>query len=66
MFKFLILTNLFLILASLGSGVFFLAKDDGKKNRVVTSLTVRVILSFTLVGLLIIGYYTGAIVPHGL
>ena len=64
LFKILILINLALILLSLASGVFFLAKDDGKTNRVVTSLTVRVVLSFTLIALLIAGFFTGAIVPH--
>ncbi|MCU7958591.1 MAG: twin transmembrane helix small protein [gamma proteobacterium symbiont of Bathyaustriella thionipta] len=66
MIKILILVNLALILVSLASGVFFLAKDNGKKNRVVASLTVRVILSFTLIGLLLFGYFSGSITPHGI
>ncbi len=64
MIKTLIIINLVLILASLASGVLFLAKDDGKTLRVVQSLTLRVALSFTLIGLLLIGYFTGAITPH--
>lgn len=64
MLKTLIIINLVLILASLASGVVFLAKDDGKTLRVVQSLTLRVALSFTLIGLLLIGYFTGAITPH--
>ena len=64
MIKTLIIINLCLILASLASGVFFLAKDDGKTLRVVQSLTIRVALSVTLIALLLIGYYTGAITPH--
>lgn len=64
MLKTLIIINLVLILASLASGVLFLAKDDGKTLRVVQSLTLRVALSFTLIGLLLIGYFTGAITPH--
>ena len=64
MIKTLIIINLLLILASLASGVLFLAKDDGKTLRVVQSLTVRVVLSFTLIGLLLVGYFTGAITPH--
>ena len=63
-FKILIIINLALILLSLASGVFFLAKDDGKSNRVVTSLTVRVALSITLIVLLVAGFFTGNIVPH--
>ena len=64
MFKVLVLINLGLILVSLCSGVFFLARDDGKTNRVVTSLTFRIALSFALVVLLVAGYLTGQIAPH--
>ena len=66
MFKSLIVLNLLLILLSLGAGVLFLAKDNGNNNRVVTSLTFRIVLSFTLFILLIVGYYTGEITPHAL
>lgn len=64
-FKVLIVINLLLILISLVSGVFFLAKDNGNSNRVVTSLTTRVALSVFLICLLIVGYLTGQITPHG-
>ena len=66
MIKTLIIINLLLILASLASGVLFLAKDDGKTLRVVQSLTLRVALSFSLIALLLIGYFTGAISPHAI
>jgi len=66
MFKILILINLALILLSLASGVFFLARDDGKSNRVVTSLTFRVALSFSLIILLVTGFFTGLIQPHSI
>jgi len=66
MLKILILINFALILLSLASGVFFLAKDDGKTTRVVRSLTFRILLSFTLVGLLVFGFLTGAIRPHSI
>ena len=46
-------------------GVIFLFKDSDNRNRVVTSLTVRVILSILLIAILIIGYMTGQIQPHG-
>lgn len=64
MFKILIIINLILILISLFSGVVFLAKDNGKSNRIVTSLTIRVALSICLIGLLLIGYYTGNLTPN--
>ena len=66
MFKTLVIINLGLILLSLASGVFFLAKDDGKGNRVVTSLTFRVALSFSLIALLVAGFFTGNIAPHSI
>ena len=66
MFKTLIIINLLLIVASLASGVIFLARDNGKTLRVVQSLTVRVALSATLIILLLTGYYSGAIQPHGI
>ena len=66
LFKTLILINLALIILSLIAGVVFLARDNGQKNRMVNSLTTRVILSITLILLLILGYFTGQITPHGL
>ena len=66
MLKTLIIINLLLIVASLASGVIFLAKDNGKTLRVVQSLTIRVALSFTLILLLLIGYFSGAIQPHAI
>jgi len=66
MIKTLIVFNFILILLSLGSGIFFLAKDDGNTKRVVTSLTIRVGLSITLFILLFAGYYFGELTPHGI
>ena len=64
--KTLIIINIILILLSLGAGVFFLRKDGNEETRVVKSLTVRVILSITLISLIIVGYLTGQIQPHGI
>lgn len=66
MIKTLIIINFLLILASLASGVVFLVKDNGKTNRVVTSLTVRITLSITLFILLFVGYYFGDLKPHSI
>ena len=66
MCKTLIIFNLILILISLFSGVFFLVRDDGKTNRIVTSLTIRVSLSVCLIVLMITCYYTGNLVPNKL
>lgn len=65
-FKVLILINLLLILLSLFSGVFFLAKDQSQQRRLAHTLTLRIILSISLFMLLIIGYFTGHLSPHGL
>jgi hypothetical protein len=56
------------IVFSLGEGMYFLARDDGdvNKTRVVKALTVRIVLSLLLFGLLIVGYLTGVIEPHGM
>ena len=64
--KILIVINLLLILISLGAGMVFLARDDGRGRRVVSSLTVRIALSFTLIALLVIANLTGMLNPHPL
>ena len=53
---------------TLAQGMYFLAKDDGSrdKTRVVKSLTRRIVLSLVLFGFLILGYFAGLIQPHGL
>jgi len=68
MYKLPVLLVLGFIVFSLGEGMYFLAKDDGDvdKTRVVKALTVRIVLSLVLFGLLIVGYLTGVIEPHGM
>lgn len=63
-FKIFIILLLIAIIASLASGMFFLIHDKEGGNRVVKSVTVRVILSIALFLFLIIGYLTGMIQPH--
>lgn len=65
-FKVLIVINILLIMASLASGLFFLSRDTSEKTRVVRSLTFRIGLSISLIALLLVGYYTGAITPNNL
>jgi len=67
-FKLPILIILGFIVFSLAQGMYFLAKDDGSrdKTRVVRSLTIRIVLSLALFGLLFLGYWTGVIAPHSL
>jgi len=66
MFKYVVLINLLLILASLAFGAFFLAKDKRNSKKLVASLSFRVALSFSLVVLLVIGFANGWIAPHRL
>ncbi|MGB4336596.1 MAG: twin transmembrane helix small protein [Chromatiaceae bacterium] len=66
-FKIPILLVLVFIVFSLGQGMYYLTKDDGEedKTRVVRALTVRIVLSLTLFGLLMLGHFTGMLQPHG-
>ena len=64
-YKIIIIVVFVMILISLVSSFTFLIKDQGKTTRTVKSLTVRVALSVSLFFLLIFGYLTGMIKPHG-
>ena len=66
MFKYVILTNIVLILLSLAFGAFFLAKDEKNSKKLVASLSIRVGLSITLIILVIVGFANGWITPHQL
>lgn len=62
--KLVVLIILLAILISLGSGLWFLAKDDQGSARVLTALKIRVLLSAVLIGFLVFGYFQGWIFPH--
>jgi uncharacterized membrane protein SpoIIM required for sporulation len=66
MFKIPVILLLVAIVFSLFEGMYYLSKDDGKRNktRVVRALTVRIVLSFVLFSMLIAGYFFGWIEPH--
>jgi hypothetical protein len=59
--RFLVLAFIALILASLGSALFFLVRDKGQSTRTVKALAVRVALSIALFVLLMLGYKLGFI-----
>jgi hypothetical protein len=59
--KIVVFIFVILILASLGSALFFLINDHGQSKRAVRALAVRVGLSLTLFLLLMAGYYFGLI-----
>jgi hypothetical protein len=66
MLKVVVILMLLLILASLGSGLFFLLRDQGGSPRTVKALTLRIALSVGLFLLLLLAYAAGLIKPHGL
>jgi hypothetical protein len=57
---------LVLIVGSLFSSLFYLIRDKGASERTVRALTVRISLSVLLFILLMLGYATGLLHPHGI
>jgi hypothetical protein len=64
--KIIVVLFLLLILGSLFSGLFYLVRDKGTSERTVRALTVRISLSVLLFILLMIGFLTGHLQPHGM
>ncbi|MFT5707402.1 MAG: hypothetical protein ACI9ES_001693 [Oceanospirillaceae bacterium] len=64
--KILILVLFLGILGSLAYSFFFLMKDDGSSHRTVNMLFVRIGLTIALLIVLIYGFYSGSLIPHGL
>ena len=62
--KLVVILILFAIVLSLGSGLWFLAKDDRGSTRVLTALKIRVALSAVLIAFLLVGYFQGWILPN--
>ena len=57
--KLVVIVLLLAIVASLGSGLFYLAKDDKNSPRVLNALKIRVALSAVLILFLLLSYYMG-------
>ena len=66
MFKTAIVLMLLVVVISLFAAMVFLVRDRGDSQRAVRALTVRITLSLLLFGLLFVGYFTGALKPHGI
>lgn len=64
--KTIILIVMLVILLSLGSGLVFLVKDEGKTKRTVKALSWRIGLSLALFCFLILAFFMGWITPHGI
>jgi hypothetical protein len=61
--KILIFALLAAIVISLGSGLFFLTKQDSDPTKLLSALKVRVALSALLIIVLISSFYFGWITP---
>ena len=61
--KVVVLVLLAAIVISLGSGLFFLTRDDKNSTRVLTALKIRVGLSVALILFLVLSFSLGWIQP---
>lgn len=59
--KIVVLSFIVLILASLGSALYFMIKDKGASTRTARALTWRIVFSITLFALLMMGFHFGII-----
>ena len=59
--KIVVIVFIVLILASLGSALYFMVRDKGASTRTAKALTWRVVFSITLFALLMLGYHFGLI-----
>lgn len=59
--KIIVVIFIVLILASLGSALYFMVKDKGASTRTAKALTWRVVFSITLFALLMLGFHFGII-----
>jgi hypothetical protein len=57
--RIVVIAFLVIIVASLGSALFYIFRDKGGSERAVKALTLRVALSVALFALLMLGYYFG-------
>jgi hypothetical protein len=64
LFKIVFIILFFIVLTSLGFALFYLSSNKKDSHRMVSALTLRVILSFLLLGLLLIGFFNGLIQPN--
>lgn len=61
--KFVVLVLLAAVIASLGSALFFLARDRPGSPRMLNALKIRVALSVVLILFLVLSYQFGWIAP---
>ena len=66
MVRIVVIVGLVLIVASLGTALYYLYHDRGTSTRMVKALAIRVALSASLIAFLLISYYFGWIGENGL
>ena len=59
--KIIVILLMLFIAGSLLSAGFYLVRDQGKSDRTVKALTVRIVLSLCVFALLMLGHYFGLI-----
>ena len=59
--RIIVILFIIVILASLGSALYYMVKDRGTTERTAKALTIRVALSLTLFLLLLLGFHFGLI-----
>ena len=64
--KLAVVILLLVIIASLASALVYLVKDQGTTKRTLNALTLRIALSLVVFVLLMIGFATGLLTPHGI
>lgn len=64
--KLIVIAFLIAIVTTLFTSMVFLVRDPSNKNRTLTALKIRVALSVSLVAFVVLAYYMGWMVPHGL
>ena len=62
----LIFFMIVIILTSLGVGLYYLLRHEGKSDKVALALKWRIILSLVLFGALFLAFAMGCITPHPL
>lgn len=67
LFQIFVVIVLFVIIYCLGSGLFYLVRQQDEKDsrNVAKALTWRIVLSLSLFALLLLAYLLGWIHPHG-
>ena len=64
MTKIIIIAVMFTILYALGSGLYYLVKDESKTNKTAKALSIRIAISLILFIFLFIAFYFGWLQPH--